>query len=350
MELHHNTKINEEINVCTFELNSSTYITLMKQVMLKVDSTEPAMSSSGAQLNESFWNKISPRNLSKINRYFVPLFFNETINWKLQLEKIQNCQNFAEHFTTNESVVDRRNDFCKRLEENSTFRLELKRLQYSSLEQYSEKWLYIIFFFLKKKIKCNLLQHTNFPTIPLSLLAVFKQHFCISQQLQSAVRQKKWVKRNIRDRERFILNKALVLSYDWSRQRQLWQDQILLHHPQLVCTFNSSNWILEKIESIQNIFSRRCSKKIMLQNLHLQIIHCPLLPDISALCSAVLHLLEWVTGANPHFLFGLGCTKSWISGQPWSNVIYLLYWLDSSESCIFLSFLESAPITINSVS
>ena len=79
-DLNHGMGRFEENNMRVLELNVSPKFALMKQVLFDITSNQSTESSSAAFPTVVFESKISPHELSKIKKHFVPLFFNESIN------------------------------------------------------------------------------------------------------------------------------------------------------------------------------------------------------------------------------------------------------------------------------
>ena len=81
---------------------------MVKKFVFNVDYAQTPMSPSGAMSTKAFELQISSQESSKINKYFVPLFFSESMN-----SKFTPCTNsrffFAKHCKEVENVNKKSN-------------------------------------------------------------------------------------------------------------------------------------------------------------------------------------------------------------------------------------------------
>ena len=80
--LHYVTGRLEENNVSVLQLNVSSWFALVKKVVFNVDCAETPKSPAVAMSTKAFELQNSSQESSNHNKYFVPLFFKESINSK----------------------------------------------------------------------------------------------------------------------------------------------------------------------------------------------------------------------------------------------------------------------------
>ena len=67
------------------ELNVSPKFALMKQVLLNLNSIQSTMSAASSNINKYLKMQFFSHESSKGNKYFVPLFFNDSMKSKFRL-------------------------------------------------------------------------------------------------------------------------------------------------------------------------------------------------------------------------------------------------------------------------